>query len=297
MGTRALGAIAVIATFASPASAPVARAQSANPQCRPTGAPITIPDLSEASGIASSRRNSGTTWAVNDSGQPVIYALDERGAVTGRVRVTGATVDDWEAIAVGPCPSGNCLFVGDIGDNNASRKQITIYRVSEPAASGESTAQAEALHATYPDGPQDAETLLTSPDGRLFVVTKGETGAVALYRFPGNGRPGATVQLERLGKPREARTTKRDDRITDGAMSPHGDWVVLRTPRALIFYKTSALLAGNWQPSHEVSLTDLREPQGEGVTFGANGTIVVAGEGGGKSSAGTMARLSCSSLR
>ena len=305
MCTRALGAIAVIATFASSASAPVARAQSADPstslrarpQCRPTGAPITIPDLSEASGIASSRRNSGTTWALNDSGQPVIYALDERGAVTGRVRLTGATVDDWEAIAVGPCASGNCLFVGDIGDNNASRKQITIYRLSEPAASGESTAQAEALHATYPDGAQDAEALLTSPDGRLFVVTKGETGAVALYRFPGNVRPGATVQLERLGKPREVRTAKRDDRITDGAMSPQGDWVVLRTPRALIFYKTSALMAGNWQPSHEVSLSDLREPQGEGVTFGANGTIVVAGEGGGKSSAGTMARLSCPSLK
>ena len=77
-------------------------------------------------------------------------------------------------------------------------------------------------------------------------------------------------------------------------MSPQGDWVVLRTPGALIFYKSSELMAGHWQPAHEVSLADLREPQGEGVTFGSDSTIVVAGEGGGKSSAGTLARLSCS---
>jgi hypothetical protein len=65
----------------------------------------------------------------------------------------------------------------------------------------------------------------------------------------------------------------------------------------LTFYKTSELMAGSWQPAHEVSLADLNEPQGEGVAFGPGGTIVLAGEGGGKSAAGTIARLSCLSLR
>ena len=41
--------------------------------------------------------------------------------------------EDWEAIAVGPCGSRTCLFVGDIGDNKARRKHITIHRVTEPA--------------------------------------------------------------------------------------------------------------------------------------------------------------------
>jgi len=275
----------------------VAGSSRASAQCRASGPVAKVSELSEASGIASSRRNSGTTWALNDSGEPVVYALNERGVVTGRVRLTGAKVEDWEAVAVGPCANGSCLYVGDIGDNNASRKQITVYRVSEPAASGESTAQAEAVHATYPDGPQDAEALLAAPDGRLLVVTKGETGAVALYRFPRELKSGASVQLERVGKPRESRSAKRDDRITDGAMSPQGDWVVLRTSASLSFYKSSELMAGNWQAAQEVSLADLREPQGEGVTFASDGTIVVAGEGGGKSSAGTLARLSCPSLR
>ena len=102
-------------------------------QCRPLGAVVKMNELAEASGIAASRRTPGTLWAINDSGDPVVYALDAKGAVTGRVRVTGAQVEDWEAIAAGPCKSGSCLYVGDIGDNNGTRKQITIYRVPEPA--------------------------------------------------------------------------------------------------------------------------------------------------------------------
>jgi hypothetical protein len=141
-------------------------------------------ELAEASGITASRRTPGAFWAVNDSEQPVIYALDAKGVVTGRVRVTGATVEDWEAIAVGPCRSGTCLYVGDIGDNNGTRKQITIYRVPEPAIGDDMTATAEVFHATYPDGPQDAESLVLTSDGSLYIVTKGEKGRRGAVSLP-----------------------------------------------------------------------------------------------------------------
>src|SRR5262245_836723 len=153
-------------------------------QCRPSGGVIKVNELAEASGIAASRRTPGVLWALNDSGDPVIYALDATGAVTGHVRVTGAQVEDWEAIAAGPCKSGSCLYVGDIGDNNGTRKQITIYRVPEPAVGDDITATAEVFHARYPDRPQDAESLVLTSDGALYIVTKGEKGRVALYRFP-----------------------------------------------------------------------------------------------------------------
>ena len=102
MLTRAvLSAIAML--MAVPAD-PLPRAQRGDTlHCRASGALIRIDELAEASGIAASRRTPGTLWVVNDSEQPVIYALDAKGAVTGRVRVTGATVEDWEAIGVGPC--------------------------------------------------------------------------------------------------------------------------------------------------------------------------------------------------
>lgn len=292
------GAVLAASLLACAQTSAVLHAQSADrPQCRPAGHVITIDELSEASGIAASRRSPGTVWALNDSGEPVIYALDADGTVTGRVRLTGAKVDDWEAIAVGPCAGGSCLYVGDIGDNNGTRREITIYRLAEPAASGDSTATAEVIRATYPDGPQDAESLLITPDGSLFVVTKGVKGSVALYRFPRDLRAGSSVQLQHVAKPRDRGKTSDSDRVTDAAASPQGDWIVLRTNRALTFHRTKELMAGNWRPASVVDLAGLNEPQGEAVTFGPSGTIVVAGEGGGKSKPGTVARLSCGPLR
>jgi hypothetical protein len=284
---RGLILAAVIAASASDAAA----------QCRATGDLVRVPRLAEASGIAASRRTPDRFWAINDSGPPVVIALDARGSVAGEIRLAGAKVEDWEAIAVGSCASGSCLYVGDIGDNGATREHITVYRLPEPATVNESSAPAEIIQATYPDGPQDAESLVTTPDGRLYVVTKGETGGVAVYRFPQDLRPGSPVTLERVGKPRDAKKVSRDERITDAAVSPKGEWIVLRSSTALTFYRTKELLAGRWQPAHVVDVSQLREPQGEGVAFAADNSVVVTGEGGGKSSAGTFARLSCTELR
>ena len=149
--------------------------------------------LNEASGITASRRVQGRLWAVNDSGQPVIYALDASGAVSGQVRLMGATDEDWEAIAVGPCPSGSCVYIGDIGDNNATRTNISVYRLPEPAEP-QSTAAPDTIHATYPDGAHDAEALVITPDGTLYVITKGEKERVRVIPFSARraaGRVGA----------------------------------------------------------------------------------------------------------
>lgn len=294
---RRAGVLAIAMLVAAPVDS-LLRAQGGDTmQCRPSGALIRVDELGEASGISASRRTPGAFWALNDSGQPVIYALDAMGRITGRVRLTGATVDDWEAIAVGPCGSGSCLYVGDIGDNNGTRKQITIYRVPEPAIGQDTTAAAEAFHARYPDRPQDAESLVLTPDGSLYIVTKGEKGSVALYRFPRELRTGSAMPLQQVAKPRDPGKSPNSERITDAAASPQGDWIVLRTNRAVTFHHTKELMAGNWRPAHVVDLADLEEPQGEGVTITADGTLVVVGEGGGKSAPGTLARLTCASRR
>lgn len=93
--------------------------------CRPVGSLVRLPGLPEASGLAVSLLIPDRLWTHND-GEPTLFALDTRGAVTARVRLSGAVLDDWEAVAVGPCPTGSCLYVADIGDNNAQRKRITI---------------------------------------------------------------------------------------------------------------------------------------------------------------------------
>ena len=292
-GMRVVRVGVIVATLSLGWSAAPDAQQAAAPQCQPSASLVRIPDLAEASGVAVSRRSPGRLWAHNDSGEAMLVALDLRGSVTGRVRVSGVKVDDWEALAVAACPAGSCIYIADIGDNQAKRKRITIYRVSEPA-SEDSVTVGDTFHATYPDGAHDAETLLVGPDGGLFIVTKGGTDAVALYRFPRQLQPGATHQLERVGKPLASGKASATERITDGAVSPDGAWVVLRTKQSLAFHRAADLFAGNWTDAGRVNLKAVGEAQGEGVAIAADGTVYLTGEGGGKSRPGTFASFACS---
>jgi hypothetical protein len=275
------------------ASGPEASAQAAKIACQSDGSLVRVAELPEASGIAASRQQKGKAWAHNDSGEAALVALDEQGRPVGRIRISGAEVEDWEAIAAGPCPSGSCLYIGDIGDNNAERERITIYRVAEPRDGRTETSADETLHGSYPDGRHDAETLLVTPEGEMFIVTKGETGPTALYRFPRPKQPGSPVGLVAVGKPRGLKSS-REERITDGAVSPDGRWIALRSIRYLFLYPAADLLSGNWREAARIDLVSFGEEQGEGVTFADNRTLILVGEGGGKSRRGTFIRLSCS---
>lgn len=261
--------------------------------CRVTAGPILLEGLRSASGVAASRRTDGLLWSHNDSGKPVIVALDASGSVIGRVQVAGAAVVDWEDIAMGPCPSGSCLYIADIGDNDGVRSSVTIYRVPEPDPHAATTAPAQVFHATYPDRPQDAEAFFVTASGQMFIVTKGESAPIALYRFPTRVRPGATVKLERVGEVQsEARVRKRE-RITGASVSPDDQWVALRTHNLVRFYRTAELTAGRWLEVDRADVRVLHEPQGEGVAIARDGTVYLVGEGGKHKQPGTFARLAC----
>jgi hypothetical protein len=270
-----------------------ALAEQSAVQCKPAGALQRVPELPEGSGLAASRRTPGRFWSLNDSGDPVLFALDANGRAVGRLTISGATVEDWEAVAVGPCPAGSCIYVADIGDNDAERQRITVYRITEPADATGSVKVTDAFHATYPDGAHDAESLLVTPEGRLLIVTKGDTGPVSLYRFPNDLRTGSTLRLERVGGPRDPAQPSENDRITDGAVSPDGQWIVLRSSQSLSFYRAAQLLTGAWREAGRVDVSALREPQGEGVTFASNEALYLMSEGGGKKQPGAFARLTC----
>ena len=277
------------------AAAPVVAALPNRPAadsslCRVDAAGIALPEtVHESSGVAV---GAGVLWTHNDSGEPRLFALGTDGAQRGSVRVTGAAVQDWEDLAAGPCPGGRCLFVGDVGDNQAARPRITIYRVPQPAPGDAATRPAEAFHATYPDGPQDAEAIFVTPDGRVYVVSKGETGAVAVYRFPEPMTAGSVARLERLRQLAPA-GIKRGDRITGASASADGRWVVLRTLRALSFYRARDLAAAGGGAPLGFDLKALDEAQGEAVAFGEGGVVYLTSEGGKKSNPAKLSRLTC----
>ena len=246
-----------------------------------------VAQLPEASGLAASGRHRGILWSLNDSADASLFAIGPDASISGRVRVNGASVVDWEAVTVAPCGNAACVFVGDIGDNGRARRSITIYRTTEPSPSDAATAPVEALEGVYPEGPQDAEGLFVARD-RVFVVTKGERAPVRVYRFPSvtDTRP---VTLE-LVMTLTAGDPPKQERVTDAAVSPDGHWVALRTNDLVLFYRTSEMLAGTAAVPLAFDLRPLKEPQGEGITWADNQTLFLAGEAPG---GGTLGRISC----
>jgi hypothetical protein len=284
-------AVAQVATSATAGSAGPAAADPADAVCTTEGAPRPLaPELHESSGVAASREHPGVFWTHNDSGDPLLYAVDAEGGTVGTVRVPGASVEDWEDLALAPCPdgTGDCLFVGDIGDNDAARESITVYRVREPDPAATETAPRVALRLRYPDGPHDAEALFVV-DGAVHVVTKGESGAIAVYRAPADARAEAALERVRELLPGPV---DRPARVTAAAASADGRWVALRTLQEVTIHRASELLGGG-DPAYRVDVASLEEPQGEGLAFTPDGSLVLTSEGGGGDGEATLSRLRC----
>jgi hypothetical protein len=153
---------------------------------------VDIGELKEASGIAASRNHDAVLWTHNDAGGgPRLFAIDTLGRHLGSYDLPRFTKVDYEDIAIGPgpVPGVSCLYLGDIGDNNATRQDIQVYQIPEPAVYLRHAARpltvnlkgVRQLTLAYPDGAHNAETLLVDPlTGDLFIGTK-ETNVSRLY--------------------------------------------------------------------------------------------------------------------
>jgi hypothetical protein len=259
--------------------------------CSLTGQLVSLPEISEASGLALSRATPDLLWTHEDS-SPVLFALDIVGRLKGRVRLNQAPIEDWEDLAIGPCGGKTCLYIADIGDNRSKRDHITVYRVPEPNPTDSETAPAEAFHATYPEGPRDAEALFVSGEGGLYVVTKGSHTPITLYRFPEPLRAGTTVRLEPVVTLFQD-DAARSDRVTGAATSPDGRWVALRTHNAVLFYEAAPLMGGKPTKPLRYDVSWLRESQAEGVAIGNEGGLYLISEGGATDAPGLLAHGVC----
>ena len=267
------------------------RSAAAADICEVVATGLVLPDeVRETSGLARSVRDPDLFWTHNDAGNdPVLYGIAAEGRLVQTVRVAGAELVDWEDLEMGPCDGGHCLYVGDIGDNDAERTSITVYRLAEPLAGAATSTAAEALHARYPDGPRDAEGLFVDAAGVIHVVTKGRTQAIELYRFPANAQPGSTATLERV---RELFPQPEGDTglATGATATPDGKWVGIRTYRHLYLYPSAALATA--EPT-VVDLTSLGEAQGESVVIANDGAVWMSSEAESRREQPRWSRMQC----
>ncbi len=118
-----------------------------------------------------------------------VDASDAR--VVGRYDVAIPQQWDWEDIATGPCPTGSCIFAGDIGRSNGKPNPpstFAVYRVPEPdiaAGDDSGTLTGDWFRFRYPDGAHNAEALMVHPEtGAIYVITKEKSGVSGVYTFP-----------------------------------------------------------------------------------------------------------------
>ena len=264
-------------------------------------------ELRESSGVASSTAQPGLLFTINDSGHdPILYATDSTGADRGAWRVTGATNDDWEAIAVGPCagrdgPSAarsvveQCVYIGDTGDNAARKPTRTIYRVPEPTADSAgflgATQAAVHLQYSYPDGPQDVEAMYIGPAGNVVLISKrpaehatGRLRPARVYRLPAaawTGRMPATAEL--LDSVPIVPGSAPWRMITDAGLAPDSRHVAVRTYTQIFVFAADSE-AGRIITTTPPAVCNVAAlgVVGEGVAWsGASGRLVLTSEGKG----------------
>jgi hypothetical protein len=233
--------------------------------------------INEASGIAASRKNANVLWVHDDSGNPAqVLPMTPAGTNLGTYTVSGTTNIDWEDIAVGPGPvTGQYLYIGDIGDNNAIRPNISVYRVPEPTVSDTqlptnfSISGAVKLTFVYPDGARDAESLFVDPLTRdIYIISKRDTDK-HLYRaaYPQATSGVTTLQLMTIFPTDSTWLTAAD-------ISPDGNEIIVRSTgntSGRIYVRPpggSITDAFNLAPT---SIPLRSEPQGEAIGFDPDG--------------------------
>jgi hypothetical protein len=236
---------------------------------------ITDPRLAEISGLVVV---GDQMLAMNDGGDQLsVYLVDGACQV---VDVHSRPVDpyDPEDLARG---SDGTVWLADTGDNDADRATVALLAVRPDGSTG-------VYRLTYPDGPHDAEALLLAPDGTPYVVTKEVLGASGVYRPVSAPLDGGTVALAKVasvnmtftGTPGGPVGQAGQLLVTGGAVAGDGSRLALRTyTDAYVWPLTGSDVAGALgTPPVRVPLPE--SPQGEAISFSADGqSLVVASEG------------------
>jgi hypothetical protein len=244
------------------------------------------PRLNELSGIVATTKgyvvmNDSTTVADRKR----IFFLDGKCKVAKEVSYSGGGPRDPEDMALSP--DGKTLWIGDIGDNDATdanktRSTIALWKMPVTGSS-----KPVIYRMAYPDGDHhDAEALLIAGDGTPVVITKETTGKAFVYSpsEPLKPETKAGVPLKRVGEVTLPKGSTTDNPmkaagrlvITGAAASPDGGKVVLRTLADAYEYDVSngdvvAALTGG-----KPRMTPLpNEPWGEAISYSPDGSTYV----------------------
>ncbi len=237
--------------------------------------------IKENSGIAYFQDNKA--WFIEDHGnKDEIYQIDFNGKTLKELKIKHAKNNDWEDLAQDPY--GN-LYIADIGNNNNKRKDLTIYKISNPEKEKGDKIEAEEIKFYYPEQKEfppkksnlnyDAEALFFWND-YLYIITKNRSepfsGKALIYKVPSKK---GTYKAQLVGNFTPC-TTDHLCQITSAAISPDGKKIVLLGYGFLWIF--SEFNTDNFT-SGKLTTIDLgATTQLESVCFKDNNTLLISDE-------------------
>jgi len=217
------------------------------------------PLISEISGIADSKINPGYLWGQEDSGNPSqLYLINHEGTVSKKLHLAGISNRDWEDMAL----VNGIIYIAETGDNARAYNNYKFYKFPEPSANVDTVTNIETINFTYPDGSHDAEAFLVDASSQnIYVITKGDNPS-KIYRlnYPYNVANNTVTFVGTLPY--------------TGVVSAAGsaNEIIIKTYTSLFYYKR--VQNESIEQSLRKTYTTLSyaiEPQGEAITFAANG--------------------------
>lgn len=247
----------------------------------------------ETSGVVAPRSTPGLLWSLDDSGNDAeLFRFDSTGTSKGRVRIDGADNRDWESLSVGPCPEGECLYVGDVGDNDAKHPWVRIYRVAITAAADTATHLpiAASLLVRYEEGARDVEGMYVAPDTNLWLVSKRpERDSVQkrwrpsrLWRVPPAAWGMGSVTVPRADSlPIVPNRETSRAWVTDAALGTFGNMsrLAVLTYGAVWVFEADTRTGWPGRPLGRCALSPMSGRYAEAVTWLPDGRLLILAEG------------------
>ncbi len=174
-------------------------------------------------------------------------------AETGDTWSFGGDPDNVQALAW----SEGRLWVGDIGDPEAGRDFVVIFRLGPP--DGDRSTY-HAFDFEYEDGARDAQAMLISGRGNIYIVTTGEDPGI--YRAPSEPSRQSMNTLTRVADAPEG--------VSDGVFLTDGATMALRTATGIEYVD-----AFSWETLVTDTITGA--PEGESITVDQDDQVFVGG--------------------
>lgn len=242
-----------------------------------------LPKKIKESSAVEVTEKSNLIWTLEDSGnKPQLFALNKNGELEHTLKITNVKNTDWEDLTSDK--EGN-LYIGDFGNNDNERKDLSIYKINSGDLSQKEATVAGTISFYFPEQrafpPKKSERFYDVEsfflfENNFYLFTKNRSskfdGTTLLYQVPNKSGHHPAKLLDSF----KTCDNFNHCAVTSADISPDGKKVVLlSSDKVWIFtnFTSHNFLSG------KVEQIDLKSfTQKEGVCFVGNDKLYITDE-------------------